>query len=451
MLAVAAGDRAAPPVEVRRGGGGRRAGHHRHPGRLRPALVVAGAGRRRGRHGLRHGRGRGRSTRGPRWPGPRWPASSPCTRSAPAWCGRGRPRWRWVSIALIGAWWWPARPADAVRDPPRWTDIRRRDGHSPAAPACSVGRRGAAGAARCSRCPARWRPWPPSSARSPQVMLTAALAASSLGLAAAGAGPAGRFRSTCRGHRRPGRRRDRHRGRVAAHRPARPALYAAAAALLGVLAELLRGHHPATGLTRRAGPPLVACCSDGGAAPSCRPSGLRGRWLVSPATGRGGRRGAAHRAGAGLHRAGAACRAGRPVAAAQPDLGRAGRRRCSTRRPARSTARSVLAALLLTIAAALAAHRASAAAAARAVPVILPGARGHPADRPDRAGHALAGDARSAGAGGLHHLDARPGPDPAAAIADPARSLRTTRMLVFVIGLARRRRRPGRQPRHPGS
>jgi len=61
------------------------------------------------------------------------------------------------------------------------------------------------------------------------------------------------------------------------------ALYAAAAALLGVLAELLRGAIPAPGLTvardrywsgNRSVPRWT----------SVRPSGLRGRWLVDPAT-----------------------------------------------------------------------------------------------------------------------------------------------------------------------
>ncbi|GGQ65275.1 SCO7613 C-terminal domain-containing membrane protein [Couchioplanes azureus] len=63
------------------------------------------------------------------------------------------------------------------------------------------------------------------------------------------------------------------------------ALYAAAAALLGVVAELLRGTVPAPGLTlapphtwreRRITRPRR---------PGRRPSGLRGRWLVGPATG----------------------------------------------------------------------------------------------------------------------------------------------------------------------
>ncbi|MEV6598099.1 hypothetical protein AB0M36_14640 [Actinoplanes sp. NPDC051346] len=63
------------------------------------------------------------------------------------------------------------------------------------------------------------------------------------------------------------------------------ALYAAAAALLGVVAELLRGSVPAPGLTlapphtwreQRLARPRRA---------GLRPSGLRGRWLVGPATG----------------------------------------------------------------------------------------------------------------------------------------------------------------------
>jgi len=63
------------------------------------------------------------------------------------------------------------------------------------------------------------------------------------------------------------------------------ALYAAAAALLGVIAELLRGATPAPGLTVAP----VRSWSDGGFRrprwTEIRPSGLRGRWLVDPATG----------------------------------------------------------------------------------------------------------------------------------------------------------------------
>jgi hypothetical protein len=57
------------------------------------------------------------------------------------------------------------------------------------------------------------------------------------------------------------------------------ALYAAAAALLGVLAELLRGATPAPGLTLASSRGYVPRWSS-----SARPSGLRGRWLVDPAT-----------------------------------------------------------------------------------------------------------------------------------------------------------------------
>jgi hypothetical protein len=63
------------------------------------------------------------------------------------------------------------------------------------------------------------------------------------------------------------------------------ALYAAAAALLGVVAELLRGATPAPGLTVAAD----RSWAEGGFRrprwTSIRPSGLRGRWLVDPATG----------------------------------------------------------------------------------------------------------------------------------------------------------------------
>jgi hypothetical protein len=56
------------------------------------------------------------------------------------------------------------------------------------------------------------------------------------------------------------------------------ALYAASAALLGVLAELLRGATPAPGLTLAPSRGYVPRWT------SARPSGLRGRWLVDPAT-----------------------------------------------------------------------------------------------------------------------------------------------------------------------
>jgi hypothetical protein len=63
------------------------------------------------------------------------------------------------------------------------------------------------------------------------------------------------------------------------------ALYAAAAALLGVVAELLRGAIPAPGLTVA---PNRHWSDRGYVRPrwtSIRPSGLKGRWLVDPATG----------------------------------------------------------------------------------------------------------------------------------------------------------------------
>ncbi|GAB1689531.1 SCO7613 C-terminal domain-containing membrane protein [Krasilnikovia sp. M28-CT-15] len=66
----------------------------------------------------------------------------------------------------------------------------------------------------------------------------------------------------------------------------RTALYAATAALLGVLAELLRGATPAPGIT--VAPTNFWTDRRGYARPrwtSARPSGLRGRWLVDPATG----------------------------------------------------------------------------------------------------------------------------------------------------------------------
>jgi hypothetical protein len=63
------------------------------------------------------------------------------------------------------------------------------------------------------------------------------------------------------------------------------ALYAAAAALLGVIAEMLRGATTAPGLTVA---PVRSWAGGGYRRPrwiEIRPSGLRGRWLVDPATG----------------------------------------------------------------------------------------------------------------------------------------------------------------------
>jgi hypothetical protein len=64
------------------------------------------------------------------------------------------------------------------------------------------------------------------------------------------------------------------------------ALYAAAAALLGVIAEMLRAATPAPGITVAA---VQSTWSDGlyrrPRWTELRPSGLRGRWLVDPATG----------------------------------------------------------------------------------------------------------------------------------------------------------------------
>ena len=98
--------RGAPAVVVRHLGAARRARRDRRPGRARAALVVAAAGRRRGR---------ARRTRWPRWPpptrgppcpGPPRPPPCCCTRSAPAWSARGRPAsaccW-WSAIGLLVA------------------------------------------------------------------------------------------------------------------------------------------------------------------------------------------------------------------------------------------------------------------------------------------------------------------------------------------------------------
>jgi hypothetical protein len=67
--------------------------------------------------------------------------------------------------------------------------------------------------------------------------------------------------------------------------PYSTALYAAAAALLGVLAELLRGATPAPGLTLAAARSWSWTGTDYTAPrwTSMRPSGLSGRWLVDPA------------------------------------------------------------------------------------------------------------------------------------------------------------------------
>ncbi|MFI7598676.1 SCO7613 C-terminal domain-containing membrane protein [Actinoplanes sp. NPDC049681] len=63
------------------------------------------------------------------------------------------------------------------------------------------------------------------------------------------------------------------------------ALYAAAAALLGVIAELLRGAVPAPGLTLAPPHTWRETRFIGTRRAGLRPSGLRGRWLVDPATG----------------------------------------------------------------------------------------------------------------------------------------------------------------------
>ncbi|MCU7725393.1 hypothetical protein ODJ79_16830 [Actinoplanes sp. KI2] len=66
--------------------------------------------------------------------------------------------------------------------------------------------------------------------------------------------------------------------------PYSTALYAAAAALLGVLAELLRGATPAPGLTVARTRSWADGRYQSARWTSLRPSGLSGRWLVDPAT-----------------------------------------------------------------------------------------------------------------------------------------------------------------------
>jgi hypothetical protein len=66
--------------------------------------------------------------------------------------------------------------------------------------------------------------------------------------------------------------------------PYSTALYAAAAALLGVLAELLRGATPAPGLTLARERSWSGSGYPSTRWTSLRPSGLSGRWLVDPAT-----------------------------------------------------------------------------------------------------------------------------------------------------------------------
>ena len=85
----------APAGVVRRRRGMRRARHDRCPGRVRPALVGAGAGRWRGRPRVRHGRRWPRSIPGPRWPARRSPWWCRCTSSGSAWPGHGPPRSHW--------------------------------------------------------------------------------------------------------------------------------------------------------------------------------------------------------------------------------------------------------------------------------------------------------------------------------------------------------------------
>ncbi|GID96060.1 SCO7613 C-terminal domain-containing membrane protein [Amorphoplanes digitatis] len=209
------------------------------------------------------------------------------------------------------------------------------------------------------------------------------------------------------------------------------ALYAATAALLGVLAELLRGSIPAPGLTVA---PNRYRSESGYVRPhwtELRPSGLRGRWLVDPAN--GAVLVAALPTVLALLSIAPALRAALfdplaqlgaiwegPVAAlANPDSGSV-------------DGTSVLAAVLLTIAAALAALGFGA-KPAEAVPVILPGLAvtlliapiAMNAQWPASTSTALVVFTIS-----MLGLALTPPP-----VATRATLLRTTRNIVFVIGL----------------
>jgi hypothetical protein len=120
--------------------------------------------------------------------------------------------------------------------------------------------------------------------RSAQIVLTAALAASSLGLAALAV--VGRWVAQYLPWATVGLVGGATITALASLPTSYPtALYAAAAALLGVIAEMLRGATPAPGLTVA---PVRDWAGGGYRRPrwtEIRPSGLRGRWLVDPATG----------------------------------------------------------------------------------------------------------------------------------------------------------------------
>ncbi|HEX8628097.1 MAG TPA: hypothetical protein VF755_07995, partial [Catenuloplanes sp.] len=157
------------------------------------------------------------------------------------------------------------------------------------------------------------------------------------------------------------------------------ALYAAAAALLGVIAELLRGATRAPGLTvapeRRWSATIGRTRTRGRARgwSARRPAGLRGRWSVSPATGA--------MAVAALPTALAVASIAPVLVAALVDpyqtLGQIWQGPPAVLTdpvPGRQVdGTSVLAALLLTLAAALAAVGFSGTRPAHAVPVVLPG------------------------------------------------------------------------------
>ena len=226
------------------------------PAALRAALVVAAADRRRGRARLRHGRRRrGRSPGGP-GPGRRSPPWSRCTSVG---VGLVRPWSTAIALALVvidrraggGAGPRRGRAAGArrtVADPRTTPTLTRPDDTGMPRHRAQIGGAATAGvllaAARRAR-RGRRRPGP----RRPQVVLTAALAAL---------------------QPEPGRARRWSAGAIPQYLPWATvglvggatitalasvpttyptALYAAAAALLGVIAELLRGAVPAPGLT----------------------------------------------------------------------------------------------------------------------------------------------------------------------------------------------------------
>ncbi|MFG1802097.1 SCO7613 C-terminal domain-containing membrane protein [Micromonospora carbonacea] len=270
------------------------------------------------------------------------------------------------------------------------------------------------------------------SGRSPEVVLTAALAASSLGLAAvaavrrqvpqylpyASAAIVGGATAVA----------------VAAIVAGLPSgVYAAAAALLGVLAELVRASTvPPAGSAQRVRRWTVLL--DGALRRAPDDDGTAVRWRVSPA-------------------AGALAAAALPVALAVFSLAPA--LEVALVEPYRALGRvwqgpppellappadavdptHVLTALLLTLTAALAAVGLSGGRRSRAVPVVLPGAAVTLLITPTALGHGWPVSVLAAlSVFTISMLGLALSPPPP--VAERARSLRTARVLVFVIGLA---------------